>query len=289
MSDLAGVRRAFGRAARSYDAAAVLQREIGTRMLERLDYIRLQPRRILDLGCGTGASLSSLGQRYAGASVVGLDLALPMLQQAAGRDALWRRLLGRPSAGLVCAEATALPLASGSVDLVWSNLMLQWMTDPEPALAEVWRVLRPGGLIMFSSFGPDTLTELRQAFAGEGPPAVNHFADMHDIGDALVRLRYADPVMDMERLELTYADFDGVVRDLRAIGATHLHQGRRRGLGGRHRWALARQRYETFRRADGRLPATFETVYGHAWKPATAALPEGTAVVSFRRRPAVDA
>lgn len=283
MSDPAGVQRAFGRAARSYDAAAVLQREIGGRMLERLDYIRLQPGRILDLGCGTGAWLGPLGRRYSGASMLGLDLALPMLQGAAARDAFWRRLIGRPSASLVCAHATALPLADASVDLVWSNLMLQWLPDPEPALAEVWRVLRPGGLIMFSTFGPDTLMELREAFAGDGHEAVNRFVDMHDVGDALVRLRYADPVIDMERLELTYADFDGVVQDLRAIGATHLHGGRSRGLGGRGRWARARQRYEGFRRADGRLPATFETVYGHAWKPA-AAPARGVSVVQFRSR-----
>lgn len=288
MSDAAGVQRAFGRAARSYDAAAVLQREIGSRMLERLDYVRLQPRDILDLGCGTGAWLGPLGRRYAGARMFGIDLAPPMLRSAAARDTFWRRLIGRPSASLVCANATALPLADGSLDLVWSNLMLQWLPDPETALAEVWRVLRPGGMIMFSTFGPDTLMELRQAFAGEGHDSVNRFADMHDIGDALVRLRFADPVIDMERLELTYADFDGVVRDLRAIGATYLHGGRSRGLGGRGRWARARQRYETFRRADGRLPATFETVYGHAWKPAVATEP-GVAVVQFRSRPSTKA
>lgn len=267
MPDAAGVQRAFGRAARSYDAAAVLQREIGARMLERLDYIRVEPRRILDLGCGTGTWLGPLRHRYRGAAVAGLDLVLPMLRTAATRDALWRRLIGRPSAELVCAHAEALPFADASVDLVWSNLMLQWLREPDAAFAEVRRVLRPGGLFMFSTFGPDTLMELRHAFAGSGRDAVNRFIDMHDVGDALVRQRFADPVIDMERLELTYADFDGVVRDLRAIGATHLHDGRGRGLGGRARWTAARQRYEAFRRPDGRLPATFETVYGHAWKP----------------------
>ena len=286
MSDPAGVQRAFGRAARSYDAAAVLQREIGGRMFDRLDYVRLQPRCILDLGCGTGAWLAALNRRYAGSRVVGLDLAQPMLRGAAARDVLWRRLIGRPSTDLVCGHAEALPLASSSVDLVWSNLMLQWLPDPDAALAEVWRVLRPGGLFMFSTFGPDTLTELRQAFAGDGHEAVNRFIDMHDIGDALVRVRFADPVIDMERLELTYPDFDGVVHDLRALGATHLHAGRSRGLGGRGRWQRARQRYEAFRRSDGRLPATFETVYGHGWKAQGADLPQGVAVVQFRQRPA---
>jgi len=284
MSDPAGVRRAFGRAARSYDMAAVLQREVGGRMLERLDYIRLQPRHILDLGCGTGAWLGPLRQRYRGAEMLGIDLALPMLQAAAARETFWRRLLGRPSAALVCASADALPLPDASVDLLWSNLMLQWLPDPRPALAEAWRVLRPGGLVMFSSFGPDTLCELRQAFAGSGPPAVNDFADMHDVGDALVRLRFADPVMDAERLQLTYTDLETVVRDLRAIGATHLHRGRPQGLGGRQRWAEARRRYEAHRGADRRLPATFEVVYGHAWKPDHLPAADGTAVVSFRRR-----
>ena len=286
MSDPAGVRRAFGRAARSYDAAAVLQREVGGRMLERLDYIRLQPARILDLGCGTGAWLSPLRQRYPGADVTGIDFALPMLSAAAARDTFWRRLIARPSAALVCASAEALPVPGSSIDLLWSNLMLQWSPDPQAVFAEAWRVLRPGGLLMFRTFGPDTLCELRDAFAGGGHAAVNRFADMHDIGDALVRLRYADPVMDAERLELTYPDFEGVVRDLRAIGATHLHQGRSRGLGGRARWAMARQRYEAHRRPDGRLPATFEVVYGHAWKPERAPQGDGTAVVSFRPRSA---
>lgn len=288
MSDLAGVQRAFGRAARSYDTAAVLQREVGERMLERLDFVRLQARSVLDLGCGTGVWLAPLQQRYAGAAIVGLDLAPPMLELAALREPLWRRLLRRPAVGLLCAHAGALPLADASVDLVWSNLMLQWLPDPHPALAEAWRVLRPGGLLMFSTLGPDTLVELREAFAGHGPGAVNQFVDMHDIGDALVRLRFADPVVDMQRLELTYVDFDGVVQDLRAIGATHLHAGRRRGLGGRARWRQARQRYEAHRRADGRLPATFEAIFGHAWKPAAAINP-AVSVVQFRKRAAAPA
>ncbi len=262
------IQRAFSRAAAGYDAAAVLQREIATRMLERLQYVRLQPQRVLDLGCGTGAASVELGRRYPAARVLGLDLALPMLQQASRRDSLWRRLLGRPSLQLVCADATCLPLASGSVDLVWSNLMLQWLDDPAPAFAELWRVLRPGGLLMFSSFGPDTLRELRAAFAGSSDP-VNRFIDMHDLGDALLHARFADPVMDMEQIELTYPDITGVVRDLKSIGASHVRAGRPAGLGGRRRWQQARERYEQFRRSDGRLPATFEVVYGHAWRVQT--------------------
>ena len=284
MSDTAGVRRAFGRAARSYDAAAVLQREVAGRMLERLGYVRLQPSVVVDLGCGTGSALAELAQRYTGARMVGVDLALPMLQQASARDGLWRRILRRPSATLLCADACHLPLADASVDLVWSNLMLQWLPDPALAFAEAWRVLRPGGLLMFSSFGPDTLCELRAAFADDAAPPVNRFIDMHDLGDALVRGRFADPVIDMEKLSLTYADFDSVVRDLKAIGATHLQAGRRPGLAGRGRWQRARERYEAFRAADGRLPATFETVYGHAWKPEQLPRSDGRAVIQFRQR-----
>ena len=277
------VRRAFERAARTYDEAAVLQREVGARLLEHLDPMRIEPRRVLDLGCGTGESLAALQRRYARAHVIGLDLAHAMLVRAAARAPWWRRTLGRPGASLVCADAESLPLAPASVDLVFSNLALQWC-DPGRVFAECARILAPQGLFLFSTFGPDTLAELRAAFASTGGGAhVNTFIDMHDLGDALVASGFADPVMEMEVLTLEYADVFAVARDLKALGAVNALPGRARGLSGRGRWARMTEAYERFRR-DGALPATFEVVYGHAWKVPPKRLPDGRQVIGFHSK-----
>jgi malonyl-CoA O-methyltransferase len=274
------VRRAFERAARTYDEAAVLQREVASRLLEHLDPIRTEPKRVLDLGCGTGESLAALQRRYARASVIGLDLAHAMLVRAEARAPWWRRTLGRPNTALVCADAEALPFAPASVDLVFSNLALQWC-DPVRVFAECARILAPQGLFLFSTFGPDTLAELRSAFASTGGGAhVNTFIDMHDLGDALVASGFADPVMEMEVLTLEYADVNAVARDLKALGAVNALPGRARGLSGRGRWTRMTQAYERFRR-NGALPATFEVVYGHAWKVPPKRLPDGRQVIDF--------
>ena len=277
------VRRAFERAARTYDEAAVLQREVGARLLEHLDPIRIEPRRVLDLGCGTGESLAALQRRYARASVIGLDLAHAMLVRAAARTPWWRRTLGRPGASLVCADAESLPLAPASIDLVFSNLALQWC-DPGRVFAQCARILAPQGLFLFSTFGPDTLAELRAAFASTGGGAhVNTFIDMHDLGDALVASGFADPVMEMEVLTLEYADVSAVARDLKALGAVNALPGRARGLSGRGRWRRMTEAYERFRR-NGALPATFEVVYGHAWKVPPKRLPDGRQVIGFHSK-----
>lgn len=253
-------RRTFGRAADSYDAAAVLQHETGQRMLERLDYVKLQPRRVLDIGCGTGLTTGKLLRRYPKAEVLALDFALPMLARARRRG----RWLRRPRC--LCGDMDCLPLASHSVDLVFSNAAIQWSADPAAALAEMHRVLRPGGLLMFTSFGPDTLHELRAAWAEvDGLPHVHGFVDMHDYGDMLLGAGMADPVMDVERITLTYADTNSLMRDLKAIGANNAAGARSRGLTGRARLSAFARAYERFRDADGRLPATYEVVYGHAW------------------------
>lgn len=253
-------RRAFARAADSYDAAAVLQREIAARMLQRLDYVRLQPQRILDIGCGTGEASGQLLRRYPKAQLVALDFALPMLAHARRRG----RWLRRPRC--VCGDLDQLPLASRSVDLVFSSSAIQWSVDPAGALAEMHRVLRPGGLLMFSSFGPDTLMELREAWSEiDGYQHVHGFLDMHHYGDMLVAAGFADPVMDAERLRLTYADVGALMRDLKDIGANNAAQQRPRGLTGRARLRALGGVYERFRDGDGRLPATYEVVYGHAW------------------------
>ncbi len=253
-------RRAFERAAHSYDAAAVLQHEVGRRMLERLDYVRLRPRRILDIGCGTGVASAALLKRYPGAELLALDFALPMLARARRRG----RWLRRPRC--ICGDLDSLPLADASVDLVFSNAAIQWSADPAAALAEMHRVLRPGGLLMFSSFGPDTLHELRAAWAEvDGYTHVHRFVDMHDYGDMLVGAGMADPVMDAERIRLTYTDVRALMRDLKAIGAGNAASDRPTGLTGRARLAALARAYERYRDADGRLPATYEVVYGHAW------------------------
>jgi malonyl-CoA O-methyltransferase len=279
------VRRSFERAARTYDEAAVLQREVGSRLLEHLDPMRIEPKRVLDLGCGTGETLAALQRRYARAAVIGLDLAYAMLARAAARPPWWRRALGRPSAPLVCGDAEALPFANGSVELVFSNLALQWC-DPARVFAEAARVLAPQGLLLFSTFGPDTLAEFRAAFAATGGGAhVNTFIDMHDLGDALVASGFADPVMEMEVVTLEYASVEAVARDLKAIGAANALPGRPRGLSGRGRWQQMTRSYERFRR-NGALPATFEVVYGHAWKVPPKRLADGRQVIGFHAKAA---
>jgi len=259
------VRRAFDRAAAGYDRAAVLQQEVGTRLVERLDYVRLAPRRVLDLGSGTGLLAGALANRYPRARILQLDLSLAMLRQARGRSRL-RAWLGKSQ--FAAGDAERLPLASASFDLVLSNLVFQWCEGLGAVMAELRRVLRPGGLVMFTTFGPDTLGELRRAWAQvDGGVHVSRFPDMHDVGDLMVQAGLADPVMDMEPFTLTYDTVQGLMRDLKAIGASNAARGRARGLTGKGRLQALGAAYEGFRR-EGRLPATYEVVYGHAWAPA---------------------
>ena len=276
------VRRAFERAARTYDSHDVLQREVAARLISHLDPIRLAPRLVVDVGSGTGASLEALAARYPAARAVGVDIALAMLERAAKRTPAWRRLLGARGPALVCADAERLPLANACAQLLFSNLALQWCR-PEAAFAEAARVLEPGGLFLFSTFGPDTLKELREAFAAaDRHEHVNRFVDMHDLGDALVHAGLADPVMEMEVITLEYASVEAVARDLKAIGATNALPGRPRGLSGRGRWRQVAESYERHRR-DGALPATWEVIYGHAWKVAPRRLADGRQVIGFDR------
>ncbi|NIR60102.1 MAG: malonyl-ACP O-methyltransferase BioC [Gammaproteobacteria bacterium] len=259
--DKAKARASFARAASGYDAAAVVQREMCARMLERLDLVKLAPAVVLDVGSGTGTSTAGLIARYRGARVIALDLAVPMLQRARARHRWWRR------PAVVCGDAEALPLAEASVDLLFSNLTVQWCNDLDRAFAEFRRVLRPGGLAMFTTFGPDTLRELRAAWdAVDAHTHVNVFMDMHDVGDALVRARFADPVMDVERLTVHYPDLAALMSDLKQIGARNVTGGRARGLTGKGRLAAVREAYEGFRVPEG-LPASYEVVHGHAWRP----------------------
>lgn len=277
------VRRSFERAAQTYDRHSALQSEIGKRLLEHLEPMRLAPRRVLDLGCGTGAFLQPLRSRFPRARVTGLDIARAMLDRASKRTPGWRRLLRLERAQLVCGDAERLPIASASHEIVFSNLALQWC-DPAVVFAEVARVLRPGGLFLFATFGPDTLKELRAAFAQvDGLGHVNRFIDMHDLGDLLVYAGFADPVMEMELLTLEYSTVEAVARDLKAIGAHNSLPDRPRGLSGRGRWQRVVQQYEAYRR-NGVLPASYEVVYGHAWKAAPRRAADGRQVIDFRPR-----
>jgi malonyl-CoA O-methyltransferase len=274
------MRRAYSRSAASYADAAVLAREVEARMLERLQYIRLEPDRILDAGCGMGRSASLLAERYPHARVMGLDSAFPMLRHAAsGRDTWLRRVFKRTGFDRMCADFASVPLPAASVDLAWSNLALHCAGDPQPALNEMLRVLKVGGLLMFSCYGPDTLKELRGAFAvHDGSPHVHSFIDMHDLGDMLSTCGFSSPVMDMELITLTYTDVAALYADLRATGQQNVLAERRRGLTGKALFGAVRIAYEKLR-CDGRLPASFEIVYGHAWKPEPRRVADGRAIV----------
>ena len=289
--DKARARASFGRAAETYDAAAILQKQVREEMLSRLDLVKLNPQTILDAGCGTGLASHALQKRFAKSQVISLDFALPMLQKTRstnpnnGLIGQVKNLLGVAKQNLLCADIESLPLANASVGLVWSNLAIQWCNDLDAALQEFHRVLQPESLLMFSTFGPDTLKELRVATsAHNGTTSVSRFLDMHDIGDAMVRAGFSAPVLDVERFTLTYDDVKSVMRDLKSIGAHNATDGRARGLLGRGFLQNLEANYEQFR-VDGKLPATFEVVYGHAWrgqdKPK---FEDGVSPVTFRPR-----
>jgi malonyl-CoA O-methyltransferase len=257
--DRARLRASFERASAGYESAAGLQARVAAELLERVAAFNFQPRVVLDLGAGTGRGARELKRRYPRALVIALDLAPGMLREARRHQPLWRRF------ARVCGDALRLPLADASVDLVFSSLMLQWCEPLDAACAEVRRVLRPQGFFAFSTLGPDTLNELRHAWTqADGYNHVNGFVDMHDVGDALVRSGLAEPVLDVERLVLNYADALTLMRDLKTIGARNATAGRPRALAGRARLTRVQDAYEAFRR-EGQLPATYEVIYGAAW------------------------
>jgi len=258
------VRRSFDRASAEYDRAAVLQATVRAQLLERLAFARLEPGLVIDAGSGTGHASRELKRRFRDADVVALDIAPGMLREASHQQGWWRRFVR------VCADAQRLPFPDSSAGLLFSNLMLQWCDDLDAVFAEFRRVLQPHGLLTFTTFGPDTLQELRAAWgAADTRTHVHRFIDMHDIGDALVRAGLAEPVLDVEHFTLTYDDVRGLMRDLKSIGAHNVSAGRPAGLVGRGRLQAMTDAYEPFRR-DGKLPATYEVIFGQAWGRAAA-------------------
>lgn len=269
------VAAAFNRAAATYEDHAVLQDTVAGRLVERLELFRISPAVVLDAGCGSGNGLRRLRRRYPEARLIALDIAHEMLRVARGR---WRRWWAPER--YVCGDAESLPFADASVDLVFSSMVLQWCPNIEASLREFRRVLKPEGLLLFSTLGPDTLIELRQSWAAvDGDAHVNVFLDMHDVGDALVRAGLSSPVMDMERLTVTYPDPCAVMRDLKAIGAHNINHGRPAHLTGKSRLRRVITHYENMRR-EGVIPATYEVVYGHAWAPRPDTRPQDGSTVS---------
>ncbi len=259
MLDYDRVAAGFGAAAATCERAAAGPREIEARLLDRLGYLECDVRRVLDLGAGTGHAAVRLARHFAPARVVALDLALPLLRRIPGNQ--------DPPISGICADAAALPLADASFDLVCSNLVLPWCADPGAVFAEVRRVLKPGGAFLFTTLGPDTLTELRSSWAEcDDRPHVHPFIDMHLLGDGLLQCGFSDPVMDVELLTFTYRSVDQLLKDLKDLGGRNLLSDRRRSLTGKKRFAAMVAAYER-RRADGRIPARCEVIYGLAWGP----------------------
>ncbi|MBL0040183.1 MAG: malonyl-ACP O-methyltransferase BioC [Xanthomonadales bacterium] len=260
--DVQRVRRAFSRAAPAYDAIATLQHQVEAELLDRLDLLKDAPQRILDVGAGPGRASAAMRKRFPKAEVIALDLALPMLREAKSRAGWWKPFRR------VCGDARALPIADQSVDLIFSSLCLQWCEDLEAVFDEFRRVLRPGGWLLCSTFGPDTLTELRQSWAAvDDDPHVNVFIDMHDVGDRLLAAGFRDPMLDVEHYDLRYSDPKILMRELKGIGAGNADAERARGLTGKRKLATLLAAYEGFRGDDGRYRASYEVVYAQALAP----------------------
>lgn len=263
------IRQSFDVAADHYDDVAVLQREVGQRIIERLDVIRLSPLQILDVGAGTGFVSRALRKQFRDAQILSLDIAPKMLQIARSKNNWLTRMVGKQK--FICGDAENLPLSDNSVDGIFSNLTLQWCNDLDQAFSEFRRVLKPDGLLMFSTFGPDTLKELRESWmiadSSSGDVHVNDFIDMHDIGDALLRAGFSGPVMDVEHYTLTYSDVYKLMRELKDLGAHNVAAHRKHSLTGKTRLKNMVEAYEKYR-VDSSLPATYEVIHGHTWSPA---------------------
>ncbi len=254
------IQHSFNKAARTYDAAAFFQKEVADRLLERLDYLKITPKLILDLGSGTGYSALKLEQRYKKSKIVAIDLAEQMLRKAKNNTRWFDRKR------YLCADAEKIPLQDNSVDLIFSNLMLHWCNDVNSAIAEMQRVLKPGGLLLFSTLGPDTLYELRDSWSSvDHHEHVHHFIDMHNLGDALHGAHLKDTVMDMEFITVQYSNIKKIFLDLKELGTHNIAPHRNKALTGKHKFKQFISSYEKLRNEEGRLPLTYEVIYGIGW------------------------
>ncbi|MFN5446505.1 MAG: methyltransferase domain-containing protein [bacterium] len=293
---VARVQRLFANALRC-DSSQFLRREISSRMFDRLSFIKMLPERILDAGCGEGDDLKLFAQIFPAADLLGVDISPAMLREARHRNqvsfSLLRdvlrlaklNLLKTSSTLLACAEFSKLPLPSASVNMLWSNLSLHWHPQPHRVIREWARVLRTDGLLMFSAFGPDTFLQLREAYSSLGlSPPILPFVDLHDYGDMLVEAGFADPVMDMEKLNITYSSVDKLFADVRGLGGNPLLE-RSSGLVGRQRWKTLHQAIEQQKRTDEQISLTVEVIYGHAFLPKPKKTRAGESIIQFKNKP----
>lgn len=258
------IARSFSRAAKTYDQHAFVQQEVGNRLLERLDYLQKKPSTILDVGAGTGFQTRALQQKFPESRVLGIDIAHGMTHYARSKQS-WRLWKNNPH--YLCADAENLPFANNSIDLIFSNFTLQWCVDLARTFTEFKRVLRSDGMIFFSTLGPQTLHELKSSFAQvDTKTHVNDFIDMHDIGDHLLNLRFSDPVIDMEMITIEYPDVKTLLEDLKGTGAHNVNLNRPAGCLSKQHYLRMLEAYEDFKQPNGRLPASYEVIYGHAWQ-----------------------
>jgi malonyl-CoA O-methyltransferase len=259
MTPIDEISKAFNRHAAEYELAAIVQQEIGMRLLERLQYLKMKPERILDLGCGPGFFSRELALMYPKAQIVGLDLAQLMLLEARKKHS-WRRKWS-----LVAADMKQMPFATGSFDLIFANQVIHWGTPLPQVFRELNRVMKINGCLMFTTLGPDTLKELKNAWACVNHHAhVNAFLDMHDVGDCLMAEHFLEPVMDMEWLVVHYETLSKLLKSIKSQGVKNINSGRNEGLTGKNSWKQFEQNYP--QTPNGKYPLTYEVVYGHAWK-----------------------
>ncbi len=250
----------FDKAAGTYDDAALLQGDIRKELLQRLEYFAINPKRVVDLGCGTGDALHFLKERYKQAEVLGLDISLQMLSCVVKKKRWFE-----PRKKIICGDMEKLPLATQSVDCVFSNMAMQWANDPVVMLQECKRIILPGGLLHISTLGPGTLMELRHCWQMEDEHLrVNDFLDVPSWGEMLLQVGFDDPVLDVDRITLKFSDGRAVMEYLKKIGAVNHRHDRQQGMMGKKLLNRVIENYESFR-IDDYVPATFEVVYAHAW------------------------